>query len=154
MLGCGETSAVVPMSTKVDIGGDMKFHLELLRDLLTYVEENANRVHSDLENIEIAGYSDDDVTYHVVLATESGLLDSTIDKLPDNEEPDLLNVAYSVHRLTAKGHNFLGSIQDEGNWVAVKDAAKKAGAFTVDAVVEVAKAYLKSKIGLIFGIVA
>lgn len=100
---------------------------DLLRELLLYVEEKATRPHSDLETIQIDGWSKDQVDYHVALAVEDGLIKARVDELPDFDDPGILQIDYSVHRLTMRGHNFLGSIAERGNWDAIKGGAKKAG---------------------------
>jgi hypothetical protein len=130
----------------------MKLDMDLLRELLIYVEEKATRVHSDLEGIEIGGWSGEEITYHVVLAESDGLIKATIDSLPDEEDPELAQIEYSVHRLTMRGHDFLGSVREPSNWEAVKSGTRKIGAVTVGAAVEFAKAYVKMKITAATGV--
>lgn len=125
---------------------NVKLEMDLLRDLLLYVEENASRPYNDLEDISLEGWTEDQVTYHVVLAEEDGLLTATIDELPDNDDPVIVHVTYSIHRLTSKGHELLGTIREPAAWGAVKSGVNKVGAVTVSVVTAVAQAYLKQKI--------
>ncbi|MDX1004622.1 DUF2513 domain-containing protein [Sinorhizobium medicae] len=133
-------------------GRDLKLEMDLLRELLLYVEKNADRPHSDLENIEIDGWSKEQIEYHVVLAFEDGLIKARIDELPDFEDAGILHIDYSVHRLTMRGHNFLGSIVEPSNWEAIKGGAKKAGAVTTSLLYSIAEAYVKQRVTEITGI--
>lgn len=138
-------SVNIPAFLKWCEGRDLKLEMDLLRDLLLYVEENADRPYCDLEDIELEGWSEDQITYHVVMAAEDGLIKATVDSLPDEDEPRILHIVYSVHRLTMRGHNFLGSIVEPSNWEAIKGGAKKMGVVTIDAAVDLAKAFVKAK---------
>lgn len=133
-------------------GADMKFNAEILRELLLYVEEHATRPYSEVEDVTLDGRSQDDVTYHVVLAEEDGLIKATMDMLPDDTNPELVHVGYSIHRLTANGHEFLGSVREDDNWTTIKDAARKAGAVTVGAFTSVAETVIKQKIAQVLGV--
>lgn len=133
-------------------GDDMKLEMDLLRDLLLYIEEKATRVHSDLEDIQIDGWPGEEVAYHVVQAEADGLIKATITEIPGDDDPALLFIEYSVHRLTMRGHDFLGNIKEPSNWEAVKDGTKKVGAITVDAAVGIAQAYIKAKIAAYTGL--
>ena len=131
---------------------DVKLEMDLLRDLLLHVEEKASRPYNDLEDIVLDGWTDDQITYHVVLAAEDGLLTATVDSLPDDEDPVIVHVTYSVHRLTSKGHELLGTIREPSAWIAVKGGVNKVGAVTVSVVSAVAQAYLKQKVAEYTGI--
>jgi hypothetical protein len=133
-------------------GRDLKLEMDLLRELLLYVEEKADRPYCDLENIKIDGWSEDQITYHVIMAAEDGLVKATVDGIPDDDDPAIVHMDYSVHRLTMRGHNFLGSIQEPGNWEAIKGGAKKAGAVTVNLLYKVAEAYVMQKVSQATGL--
>lgn len=130
----------------------MKLEMELLRDLLLHVEEHAKRPISDIESIELNGWSEDQVAYHVILAEEDGLIRARIDHLPDDEDPELTYVAYNVHRLTSRGHELLGTIREPKHWKAIKDGSKKAGLATIGALVSFGEAYVKAKANEYLGI--
>jgi hypothetical protein len=125
--------------------GEVKFEPDLLRDLLLHIEEHATEVHSELEEISLTGWTDKEVTYHVVRAEEAGLINATIDELPDDEDPILLHVVYRVHGLTFRGHELLGAIRTPKHWRVIKDGSKKAGIATVGAIFSFAEAFVKAK---------
>lgn len=125
-------------------GIDMKLEMDLLRDLLLYVEEKATRPESDLENIDLSGWTADQVAYHVVLAQEDGLIKATIDELPGDGDPEETYIAYTVHRLTSRGHELLGIIREAKHWRLLKQGASKAGVATVGALFSMGQAYLKT----------
>jgi hypothetical protein len=131
---------------------NMKLDMDLLREILIYVEENATRVHSDLHDIQIEGWTGEEVAYHVVLAAGDDLIKASIDKLPDDEDPVIVHTNYSVHRLTMRGHDFLGAVREQSNWEAVKAGTRKMGAVTVGAAVEFTKAFVRAKISEITGV--
>lgn len=130
----------------------MKLDMDLLREILIYVEEHATRVHSDLEEIAIDGWTSEQVAYHVVLAEADGLLKASLDTLPDQDDPVIVHTTYSVHRLTMRGHDFLGTIREPSNWDAVKAGTRKIGAVTVGAAVEFGKAFVRMKISEVTGV--
>ncbi|MGO8719412.1 MAG: DUF2513 domain-containing protein [Acidobacteriaceae bacterium] len=61
---------------------------------------------------EVAGYSPEEVCYHVRLAQDLGLLEATW-------VPDETNCC--VFRLTNEGHNFLETIKDDTCWHRCKE---------------------------------
>jgi hypothetical protein len=131
---------------------DMKLDMDLLRAVLIYVEENATRVHSDLDDIRVEGWTGEEVAYHVVLAAGDDLIKASIGQLPDEVDPVIVHTSYSVHRLTMRGHDFLGTIREPSNWDAVKAGTRKIGAVTVGAAVEFGKAFVRMKISEVTGV--
>lgn len=130
----------------------MKFEPDLLRDLLLYIEEEAKRPWVDFDDIKLAGWSDDDVIYHIVLAEEKGLIKATLDNVPDDEDPVILHTLYSVHRLTANGHDLLALMHEPKTWNLVKDRAKAFGRASVEILADVTKAYVRERIREMTGI--
>lgn len=137
---------------RLEAGIDMKLEIDLLRDLLLYIEKNAVRPESQLEDIAIGNWSGDQIAYHVVLAEESGLIKATIESLPDNDDDTVWHVGYVVHRLTAAGHELLGTIREPRHWRAVKEGSKKAGLATLSAIASFAEAYVKMKANQYLGL--
>jgi hypothetical protein len=131
---------------------NMKLEMDLLRDLLIFVENNALRPHSDLDDIELPPWGEDQVAYHVTLAEEAGLLIATIDTLPDDDDRRIVHTSYSVHRLTMRGHDLLVSVADPTTWETVKSGAKKVGSLTVGAVFDIAIAYAKQRLSAQLGV--
>ncbi|MVA50947.1 DUF2513 domain-containing protein [Agrobacterium vitis] len=88
-----------PRYCKVRVA-DMKLEIDLLREVLLFVEEKAARPLNEIEQVSIPGYEDAAVAYHIILAEEAGLLVAQIDTLPDTDDDAVLHVGYSIQRLT------------------------------------------------------
>lgn len=132
-------------------GKDMKLEIDLLRDLLIYVEEKADRPMSDLEDITLDGWGESSIAYHVMIAEEAGLIVALISQWPDEQDPRVLKISYSVSRLTFNGHQFLESIRDPKYWNVVKTASKKVGNVTIGMLGSVAQSYAKAELAKQFG---
>lgn len=132
--------------------GDVKLNQDLLRALLLHIEEHATRPISDLQEIEIEGWNEADIAYHVLLAKEAGLIKARIDDVPDADDPGISHIAYSVERLTMEGHGFLGAVRDPKRLRAIKKLAAAAGAETVKTIAVVAEAYVLAKVKELTGI--
>lgn len=130
----------------------MRLEPDILRELLLHIEEHATEVHSELEEISLEGRSAKQVTYHVVRAEEAGLVQATIDTLPDSTNPSILHVIYTVHSLTFRGHELLGAIRTPKHWKAIKEGSQKAGIATVAAIFSFAEAYVKAKVSEYLGL--
>ncbi|MHA6641337.1 DUF2513 domain-containing protein [Mesorhizobium sp. A623] len=130
----------------------MKLEPDLLRDLLLHIEEHATEVHCEMGEISLAGRADKEVTYHVVRAEEAGLIQATIEGLPDDDDPMVTHIDYSVHSLTFRGHELLGAIRTPKHWKVIKEGSKKAGIATVGAIFSFAEAYVKAKAGEYLGL--
>lgn len=126
--------------------GEVKFDPDILRELLLYIEEHATEVWSDLDEIALEDRTAKEVTYHVEKAAEAGLLNATIDRLPDDTNPDIVHTAYSVHSIHFNGHEVLSAVRDPKHLRAIKDAAAKAGATTADAFYKFALAFVLAKV--------
>ncbi|WOC17408.1 DUF2513 domain-containing protein [Pseudochrobactrum sp. MP213Fo] len=127
---------------KYSVGADMKLNMDLVRTLLLYVEEKADRPISNLENILIEDWSSDDVAYHVMLCEEAGFIVAQIDTMPDIEDPVILHVNYTVYRLTLNGHEFLDATRAPQHWIAIKGNAQKLGVNSLKAVGRIAEDYI------------
>lgn len=98
----------------------------------------------DSEELQVEGYSANQIYYHLSLIREAGLIE-TPGKGP-------LAGGVMFRRLTWSGHDFLDSVRSPDVWDRTKQAAPAAGGFTVDLLECTAKTYLESKIkGLIGG---
>lgn len=126
--------------------GEVKFDPDILRELLLHIEENATEPYVDMDQINLPGRTAKEVTYHVVLAEEAGLLHATIDRLPDDTNPAITHTCYSVHSIHFNGHELLGAIREPKTWRVIKAAFNKAGGASASALAKAAAAYLESKI--------
>lgn len=91
----------------------------------------------DDPEVAIAGYSRDQIAYHLDLLREAGLLDS-----PGSQPMDGITFA----RLSWAGHDFLDSVRDPEIWAKTKKGALAAGGFTIDLIADLAKGFLKKQI--------
>lgn len=127
----------------------MKRDMDLIRELMLKLEELPLErgavwlINADLDELQVPGYSADQIDYHLSLIDEAGLIDSAGASAMDG---------YGFRRLSWQGHDFLDSVRSPDVWDRTKQAASAAGGFTVDLLVFAAKTYLEGKIkGLIGG---
>lgn len=116
----------------------MKRDMDLIRSILLKTEENPSPDEA-IEGLEIEGYDEKTVAYHVQLLARAGLLIAE-----EAQAQDL----YEWHpiALTWEGHDFLESIRDPATWRKTRDGALAAGGWTFDLLKDLAKAFAKNKI--------
>jgi hypothetical protein len=115
--------------------------MDLIRDLMIRIEtdplfDGYRYVAFDKPD-DFPGHSVDEVTYHVDLLLEAGLVTGT------NGNPFPL-----VAKLTWKGHEFLDDIRDPGIWASVKERTKGLTSVALTIIAAVAEAEVKKKLGL------
>ena len=81
--------------------------MELIRQILLQVEANDDP--QDLVDPVVAGRSEQEISYHVKLAQQAGLVDAL-----DRSAIGIFR--WSANRLTWAGHEFLNSSKDEHLW--------------------------------------
>lgn len=120
----------------------MKRDLDLIRKILLKLEE-APFEHGWVD-LEVEGYSPEQVSYHVKLLADKGLIEAIDLSTHDTDWPD-----WRPKWLTAHGHDFLDSIRSDTVWAGVK---KRLGTVGGNAALEVVKAvavaYIKDMLGL------
>ncbi|WP_321871977.1 DUF2513 domain-containing protein [Paraburkholderia tropica] len=128
----------------------MKRDMDLIRELMLKLEALPMRPGAILllkgtaAELQMNGYSAEQIDYHLALTREAGLIDS-----PGGGP---IGGGIQFRRLTWAGHDFLDSVRSPDVWDRTKQAASTAGGFTVDLLVFAAKSYLEGKIkGLIGG---
>lgn len=130
----------------------MKLEPDLIREILLYVEAKADKPSVEIESIEIPGWTDDQVTYQVQLMHDAGLIVGRLHDLPDDQDPTLWHVGYTINRLSHSGHESLESVRDGEVWKAVKANSKKAGVGTLkslfDAAMAIATAATLKQLGM------
>jgi hypothetical protein len=82
-------------------------------------------------------YSPQDISYHVLLLKEAGLIQATNVRL-----------AWRPIRLTWEGHEFLDTAKDNNRWEKAKNAMTKTGGFALDVMKQLLIQYLKSELNL------
>ncbi len=129
------------------IGGKaMKLDMGLVREILLYVETNAKRAHSDLEEIEIDGHSAEEVAYHICLMTAKGFMTASVGNAPDDDDEDISHIWYSVHGLTWDGHELLEIVRQKTTLDRLRKAAGKVGEASIEVFFAAAKADLQARI--------
>jgi hypothetical protein len=96
----------------------MKRDMDLVRQILQAVEnhDTVNR----RPVVEIEGRSREEVSYHVMIMAQAGLLDAV-------DSSDMHNgLIWKVRSLTWAGHEFLDAVRSETVWNEVKKQAKSA----------------------------
>lgn len=116
----------------------MKMEPDLIREILLYVEKEATRPSVEIEAIEIEDWTDAQVTYQVQLMHDAGFIAGRLHDLPDDVDPTVWHVGYTINRLTHLGHEFLESVRDGKVWNAVKENSKKAGVGTLKSLFDAA----------------
>jgi hypothetical protein len=91
--------------------------------------------------IEIEGYDDETVAYHVIIMGEAGLL-VVID------ESTLAGIAAIPVRLTWAGYEFIESVRDDTVWKNVKTQAEKAGGLVFEVMKSITSALMLRQLGL------
>ena len=106
----------------------MKREMELIRQILLEIEKRP--YDQGLIDLEIPGYTSSQVSYHVLLLKDAGLIEA-ID-FSTFAGPD-----WRPSRLTWQGHEFLDASRDEGRWQKALDIMKdKAGVIAFDVLKE------------------
>lgn len=118
--------------------------MDLIRELLLKLENLPTRpggiylLNPEDEEVQIVGYSNHQIDYHLSLISEAGLI--------DRGKSSATMSGYLFSRLSWAGHDFLDSIRDPEVWAKTKRGAEAAGGFTVDLLKDLAKGFIKTKI--------
>jgi len=103
----------------------MKRDMDLIREILLKVEELP--FDGAFHDITVEGRSDDEITYHVMLLHEAGLIEAA-------DLSTLAGMCWKPLRLTYTGHEFLDAARSQTVWVKAKALVlKTSGALTVEA---------------------
>ncbi len=121
----------------------MKRDLDLARSILKKIEECEDPwgLH---DSPEIDGYSSSQVSYHIKLLCEAGLIEAEdVSSMgPDGFDWDPGN-------LTWQGHEFLDAAKDESVWNKARQSVlKPAASFTFDLLLQWLKTEAKQTLGL------
>ena len=121
----------------------MKRDMELVRQLLLFIEQNQEFDSVDSQEIQIDGYSEGQIGYHLKIMVDGGLLDAQ-----DTTTYDSVSYDFFIRSITWYGHEFLDAVRDEGVWDHTKKALLPIGSASFDVVKSIAVAYIGSKLGL------
>ena len=119
----------------------MKRNLDLLRNLLIFIEERntSEPIHS--ADILIDGHSDVEIGLHLNLMADANFIVGEYVKSTTN--PDRIVQTMLVFDLTWRGHEYLDTIRDPEIWRKTKEISKKSGNATFEFAIEIAKSLAK-----------
>jgi DNA-binding Lrp family transcriptional regulator len=109
----------------------MKRDMDLVREILMEIEKGGP---STLGEVHIEGYSSEEVSYHVRLMGEAGLIEASGTQINagPNASPDAIE--WEQVRLTWAGHEFLDASRNDTMWAKAKDKVlSTTGTLTLDA---------------------
>lgn len=122
----------------------MKLDKDLVREILLIVEASKEDP-LGWTQVELEGREALEISYHVMLLHEAGLIVGQDLSTYDGLE-------WLPKRLTYKGHEFLDTVRDGEVWRRTKAGAEKAGVAGLGVLLELGKAYgkevLKEKLGI------
>ena len=121
----------------------MKRDMDLIRSILQRVE-SCEDPHGLEHMPEIDGYSQAQVSYHIKLLHDAGLVEAQIADGFETVYPDFLSI-----NLTWTGQDFLDAAKDDTLWKKAKETVIKPGAsFTFDLLL----AWLKTQVAIALGL--
>jgi len=110
----------------------MKRDMELIRRILVALEDSEQT--RGVIPLQFDGYSDEQISYHVKILAEQGIISATDCSTRDG-------FVWKAKGLTWHGHDCVEAIRDEGRWQKVKDWVKNAGKIlTIETMKEAVKA--------------
>lgn len=115
----------------------MVLDADCVRDVLLAVEscEFGERITLNTLRKKIPNYGEEQLWYTCLKLEEGGYLDLTTITMMRMPMPGIKQ----INGLTYQGHEFLNSIRENKNWTKTKDIAKKAGAFSLKMLGEIAQ---------------
>lgn len=120
----------------------MKLDLDLFRKILLAVEQNKEATGYNPLHISIPNHSEEEISYHVGLLCENGLIHAFKDSSWDG-------VKWQPQRLTLQGHKFLELVRDEDLWEQAKNKlAKETKNFSFEMMKRVLTELIKKSLGL------
>ena len=120
----------------------MKRNLDLIRKLVLAVEDLPTG--TALNEIEIEGYSPDEIGYHSYLVVDAGLAKGIDVQTLSDTSPN-----WQILHLTSEGHDFADAARSESTWNKAKGIiAAKGGSATIDVMKQVLIGVIKHTLGL------
>lgn len=98
----------------------MKRDMDLVRQILLRVEEDTR---GSIMHLEVAGFTPEEIAYHVVLLIEHGYLIGGVQHTVGNRPP-----IYNVQRMSWDGHEFLDLARSQTVWRQAKATFVEKGA--------------------------
>jgi len=124
----------------------MKRDMNLIRELLLRVEDS--KVELWVSNLEIDGYTDEEIAYNGYLMIDGGLAEGRQTTEHDGEGGKR-PVAQTLTNLTWEGHEFFDSIKNESVWKKILGHVQdKGGSAPFNAIAQLAVLFAKQNLGL------
>jgi DNA-binding transcriptional ArsR family regulator len=98
----------------------MKRDLDLARQILAHLEKDSDADGKGCVEVQIEGREEREISYHVMLLYEDGLVDA-------RNASDGDGLCWMPMRLTSAGHEFLEASRDDGHWENAKKTVKEKG---------------------------
>ena len=117
----------------------MKRDMDLCRKILLDTEAAP---FAPATEVEAEGFSHQEVSFHIMLLQEAGLLKG-VDFTAVNGEHN-----WCVERLTWEGYEFLDAARDNKRWAKAKDVMTKVGGLSLPVLVQLLTSYLKAELNL------
>ena len=118
----------------------MERNMDLVRLILLKIEKEY--VSTDIINLSIVGYTQEQVAYHCNIMAQENLLTHYKPKYGDGKL-----WLFMVGHLTWEGHDFLDKIRDDSVRGKVKNTAKKKGIpLLIDTIKSIANAFISSAV--------
>lgn len=115
----------------------MKRDMDLVREILINVEQivpaRGTRYFRPDESPFVEVADKDVLLAHLDLLIKAGLLEGDIIQYADG------TASYRIDGMTWSGHDFLENVRDKTAWEKTKRTARKAGSFSMDVIVAIAK---------------
>jgi len=92
--------------------------MELIRKILISLEDSKQA--QGVIPLKFDGYSDDQISYHIKILAEQGIIEAT-------DCSSLRNFTWHAKSLTWDGHDYIDAIRDEASWQKVKEWVKSTG---------------------------
>lgn len=121
----------------------MRRDMDLIRELMLKLEAmdcGPNSVYlfkPGDEDLAVDGFTDEEVSYHLALITEAGLIEHRGSRVMNG---------FMFSRLSWAGHDFVDSVRSPEVWAKTKKGVEAAGGFTVDLLKDLAKGFIKKQV--------
>jgi len=115
---------------------------QLLLDLEAFEQRPGGVSHLTADSFTIEGYDADQINYHLDLINEAGFIEA------GGMRP---MVGIGFRSLTWAGHDFLDATRDHTVWQKTKETATRAGGFSVDLLLGIAKEVIKQNVAKLTG---
>jgi hypothetical protein len=119
----------------------VKRDLDLIRELLLFLERKPTPSIIEDTDISIAGYESLAIQYHLLIMAQADLIDC--EKMRSSSTPERI-IRVMPFGLTWKGHEYLDAVRDKTVWNKVKAiAGEKSADLVFGAAVAIGKAAIK-----------